>query len=80
MKLWLVVYDKVKYEKDAKKYKLLKYNDVKSFQVDVVPANKILAETDGSSVDPYDEYLVVKFADGNTSTFRNSYADAFVLH
>lgn len=77
MKLWLIVCDKVKYEKDAKKYKLIKYNDVKSFQVNVVPANKILAEADESSVDPYDEYLVVKFVDGNTSTFRNSYVDVF---
>lgn len=80
MKLRLAIYNKVKYEKSAKELTSIKFDDVESFQVKTIPANRILAETDESCVDPYNEYLIIKFVYGATSTFRNSYVDTFVLH
>lgn len=80
MDLRLVIYDRSKYEKNAKELKSIEYNGVKSFRVKTIPVNKILAETDESNLDPYNEYLIIKFAYGATSTFRNSYVNVSVLH
>lgn len=38
-------------------------------------AKEIEALTDGSCIDEYHEYLILKFADGSTSTYRNSHVD-----
>ena len=80
MDLRLVIYDRSKYEKSAKELTSIKFDDVESFQVKTIPANRILAETDESCVDPHNEYLIIKFVYGDTLTFRNSYVDAFALH
>ena len=81
MKAYLVGYDRVKYRRDSKP--ILRHvfsEDVTGYEVKTVSVEDILADTDGSCVDPYDEYLVITFSDGVTSTFRNSYFDAFLIH
>lgn len=81
MKAYLVGYDRVKYRRDSKP--ILRHvfsEDVTSYKVKTVSVEDIIADTDGSCVDPYDEYLEITFRDGETSTYRNSYFDLFLVH
>ena len=59
--------------------KEVKYTGLKSWSVVTgEDAVKIEAESDGSCIDEYHEYLVLEFVDGTTSTFRNSHVDMFI--
>ena len=82
MKVYLVSYDRVKYRRDSKPIfaECVFIEDVIGYEVKTVSVEDILADTDGSCVDPYDEYLVITFSDGVTSTYRNSYFDLFLIH
>ena len=77
MKLNIKLYDKCKYEEDAKIIKDVNITDIISIEVVEIPASKILTETDGSCVDDYNEYLILTYDNGETSTYRNSYVDVF---
>ena len=77
MELNIQVYDKCKYEEDSKVIKEVNITDIISLEVVEIPASKILSETDGSCVDDYNEYLILTYDNGETSTFRNSYVDVF---
>ena len=77
MKLNIKLYDKCKYEEDAKIIKDVNITGIISLEVVDIPASKILTETDGSCVDDYNEYLILTYDNGETSTYRNSYVDVF---
>ena len=79
MKLNIKLYDKCKYEEDAKIIKDVNITDIISIEVVEIPASKILTETDGSCVDDYNEYLILTYDNGETSTYRNSYVDVFII-
>ena len=77
MKLNIKLFDKCKYEEDAKIIKDVNITGIISLEVVEIPASKILTETDGSCVDDYNEYLILTYDNGETSTYRNSYVDVF---
>ena len=80
MRINMKLYDKCKYEKDSKVIKDVNLEGIASLEVKEIPASEILRETDGSCVDDYNEYLILTYDNGETSTFRNSYVDVFRLH
>lgn len=75
MKVTIEFYDRPKYEAGAQVIAEKKY-EIESFQVKAISDEEIYAEG-FDEVDPYGEYLICTFADGEVSTFRNSYADMF---
>ena len=77
MKLNIKVYNKCKYKEGSKVIADVNFTDIASLEVKEIPASEILKEADGSCLDDYNEYLILTNENGETSTFRNSYVDAF---
>ena len=77
MKVNVKLYNECKYEKDSKVIKDVNLEGIASLEIKEIPISEILKETDGSCVDPYNDYLILTYENGETSTFRNSYVDAF---
>lgn len=77
-KVLIKIYDGVKYNEESKLIHEVTYT-IKDFEVKEISRIEILAETDGSCIDEYNEYLVLYLADGDTATFRNSHCDLFYL-
>lgn len=75
----LDVYDTCKYFATAEDFKReiqVTYDGVVGFEVvSGKEAKAIEAESDGSCIDDFHEYLVLFFENGDTATFRNSYVD-----
>lgn len=74
------IYDGVKFSR-CKKVKDILYINIRGFEVVTGErADKISNETDASSIDPYNEYLVIYLEDGSTATYGYSKADLFIDH
>ena len=78
MNVLVKVYDGDKYDPMSKKVLETRYNDVASLDVKDISDGEILKVFD--EVDEYGEYVILTFADGTTSTFRNSHVDIFYEH
>lgn len=76
MDLIVKVYDGSKYEPESKVVNKVEYNNVKSIQVQTIEDAEIF-KMGFDDVDPYQEYLILTFDNGETSTFRNSLVDVF---
>ena len=74
------IYDSCKYSQNSRRVNIVKYNNIVNWElVTGKDAAELEAETDGSCIDDYHEYLVLNLADGTQATFRNSYVDMFRL-
>ena len=77
-KVLVKIYDGMKYEAKSKRIGEVQYT-ITGFEVKEISRETILAETDGTCIDEYNEYLILYLADGDTATFRNSHCDLFYL-
>ena len=77
MNIKVKVYDNIKYSPESKKVAEVEYinvaAEVKSY------TNEEIFAMGFDDTDEYGEYLVVTHEDGETSTFRNSRVDAFII-
>ena len=72
-------YNETKYEAEEKAFEIT-YSKVADFKVIAGDqAKEIEDNCDEEMVDEYGEYLVITFEDGETSTFRNSHVDLFIV-
>lgn len=79
-KVEVEIHKTVKYFDSAENLDRIGYTDAVAWEVVTgKAAAKIEAESDGSCIDDFHEYLIIYFADGETSTFRNSYVDMFII-
>ena len=74
------IYDGIKYFK-CKKVKEILYRNIIGFEVvKGERAEQIGSEIDASSIDPYNEYLVIYLENASTATFGYSKSDLFINH
>lgn len=73
------VYNGIKYSAESEKIAEVEYEIVGFEVVTGDRAVEIGLETDESSRDEYNEYLVLTLESGETATFRNSHVDLFRL-
>ncbi len=78
MRVLVKVYSGSKYDAASEKVAETRYNDVANISIKTISDDEILKVLD--DVDEYGEYAILTFADGTTSTFRNSHVDIFYEH
>lgn len=80
MKGTIYLYNRCKYDEGAKIIVRVPYNNISSVEeITGKRATEIGNETDENSRDPYNEYLVINFENGETSTFCNSHVDYMIF-
>ena len=80
MEVKVRIYDGIKYFK-CKKVKEIFYRNVIGFEVVTGDrADQISSEIDVSSIDQYNDYLIIYLEDGSTATFGYSTSDLFIDH
>ena len=72
MKGTVYLYNKCKYDEVARVIVRVPYNNIQSVEE---TTGKRAIETDENSRDPFNEYLVINFENGETLTFCNSHVD-----
>lgn len=77
MKVKVKVYDGVKYWDGTEKVAEVEY-DIKDYEVKQISDEEIAA-IGFDTVDEFEEYLILTFENGETSTFCNSHVDLFRL-
>lgn len=75
MKVKVKVYDGVKYWYGTEKVAEVEY-DIKDYEVKQISDEEIAA-MGFDTVDEFEEYLILTFENGETSTFCNSHVDMF---
>lgn len=78
MDIKIKVYNGIKYETSSEKIAEVEYENVKTARV-VKISDEEIYEMGFDDVDPNGEYFIVEFMNGEESTFRNSFVDAFRL-
>lgn len=76
MKYIAEVYDICKYKRESKVISEVVYENVNGFEVIVLDPDEVFARG-FDEIDDHNEYLILTFENGETSTFRNSYVDLF---
>ena len=76
MSLKITVYDGVKYNDGTEKVAETIYNNVEKLEVKRMTDEEIFAQG-FDEVDEFEEYAIITFTDGTTTTFRNSHVDIF---
>ena len=76
MRVYVKIYDSVKYDVQSKCTERVTY-DILRFEV--VQSEKLSEEFKESGIDkdPYDEYLILYLENDERATYRNSYVDLF---
>ena len=75
-KMVVEIYDSCKYNKESKKITEVVFEDVTKIEVKQISDNEIY-RMGFDEVDEYKEYCILTFANGESSTFRNSHVDVF---
>ena len=75
-KVLVKIYDRCKYEKGSKKIAEVEY-EIVDFEIVSGQVADLISGLAEDELDEYSEYLVLKFEDGDTATFRNSHVDLF---
>ena len=79
-KVVLYFTESVKWEAEEEEEVKVELTGIKSWSiVDGEEAKLIEAETDEDGIDENHEYLILRFANGEESTYRNSHVAMFIL-
>lgn len=78
IKACVEMYNGVKYEEGTEVIATANYKDVVAFEVKSFSDAEIY-DQGFDEVDPYKEYLIITFENGETATFKNSFTDLFII-
>lgn len=72
------IYSGCKYERESEVITKVVYEDVIGLEVKHIEDDEVY-DMGFDEVDEYKEYCILTFANGETSTFRNSHVDVFAI-